>query len=377
MTFLALPQLDEHGMRQSIERETLRVFNERSIFGAYSAFAGIVLGLGVAWSAAGWGPAALWALFLLLVEIGILFVGMRCRAALQAGEDARNWKYAQLALTGITGVAWGTLPWFVGSGNDFYLYLGSIMMLVGVSGVGMVAMSAYMLSTSMFFCGIYLVPMLHVLIHPNELGPFLVAGLLVTLVVQITYSRELRALVRRDIEQSVRNAALVQQLEDLVIHDQLTGAYSRNYLFQQMEQQVARRRRHGDNACVVMLDLDHFKQVNDSYGHPAGDRVLMHVVQQVSQQLREGDVLARVGGEEFMVLLPGTSLADAVPIAERLRTVMAGAWISEGESRIHMPASFGVAELRSTESQADWFRRADHALYRAKAQGRNQVVVAD
>jgi diguanylate cyclase len=183
--------------------------------------------------------------------------------------------------------------------------------------------------------------------------------------------------VRRDIEQSVRNAALVRQLEDLVIHDQLTGAYSRSYLFQQMEQQVAQRRRHGDNACVIMLDLDHFKQVNDRYGHPAGDRVLVHAVQQVNQQLREGDVLARVGGEEFMVLLPGTGQSDAVQIAERLRRVMAEAWVAEGESRIHMPASFGVAELRSTESQSEWFRRADHALYQAKDQGRNRVVVAE
>jgi diguanylate cyclase len=78
-----------------------------------------------------------------------------------------------------------------------------------------------------------------------------------------------------------------------------------------------------------------------------------------------------------MVLLPGTPLADAMQIAERLRVAMAEASVTEGEASIHMPASFGVAELRSAESQADWFRRADHALYRAKALGRNRVVVAD
>ena len=313
-----VPLNEEGDLRADIEQETLRVFNDRSIFGAYSAFAGIALGLSVIWAASGWPLAAVWSAGILLVELGILFVGKRCRDALNGHGDLARWKNAQLSLTGITGVAWGTLPWFVGAGEDFYMYLGSIMLLVGVSGVGMVAMSAYMLSTSLFFCGIYLVPVLHVLLHPNELDAFLVAGLLIVLVVQITYSRELRALVRRDIEQSVRNAALVRRLEDLVIHDQLTGAYSRSYLLKQMEQQVAYRRRHGDSACVIMIDLDHFKAVNDSYGHPAGDRVLVHAVQQVLQQLREGDVLARVGGEEFMVLLPGTSLPDAVQIAELL-----------------------------------------------------------
>lgn len=371
-----IPLNEEGDLRADIEQETLRVFNERSVFGAYSAIAGIALALGVIWAASGWLLAFIWTLGMLLVELGILFVGVRCREAVDGRGDPMRWKTAQLVLTGVTGVSWGMLPWFVGAGQDFYMYLGSIMLFVGVSGVGMVAMSAYMLSTSLFFGGIYLVPMVHVLLHPSELGPFLIAGLLMILVVQITYSRELRALVRRDIEQSVRNAALVSRLEDLVIHDQLTGAYSRSYLMQQMEQQVARRRRHGDSACVIMIDLDHFKAVNDSYGHPTGDRVLVHAVQQILQQLRDGDVLSRVGGEEFMVLLPSTNPSDAVQIAERLRRVLAEAWVSEGPARIHMPASLGVAELQSTESHSEWFRRADQALYDAKAQGRNRVVVA-
>jgi GGDEF domain-containing protein len=148
----------------------------------------------------------------------------------------------------------------------------------------------------------------------------------------------------RDVEQSARNAALVERLNELVIHDPLTGAYSRRYTFEQMEQLVSIRQRHGTSASAIMFDLDHFKVINDTYGHPTGDRALREAVR---------------------------------PLAERLRQTLTGASIADGTHTINLPASFGIAELQAAESQAEWFRRVDGALYQAKKQGRNQVVAAE
>lgn len=143
-----------------------------------------------------------------------------------------------------------------------------------------------------------------------------------------------------------------------------------------MEILVSNRMRHGTNASLIMLDLDHFKVINDTYGHPTGDRALREAVRAVGSQLREGDLLGRIGGEEFLVLLPMTGLAAAMQLAERLRETLANTAIVDGSDTIRLPASFGVAELMSAESHSEWFRRVDGALYLAKQQGRNTVVAA-
>jgi diguanylate cyclase (GGDEF)-like protein len=126
-----------------------------------------------------------------------------------------------------------------------------------------------------------------------------------------------------------------------------------------------------------MLDLDHFKLINDQHGHSVGDRALSAAVSSAKAQLREGDILGRVGGEEFLVLLPMTSREAAFNLAERLRTALAATPLAEGTQTIQISASLGVAELQPNEAAGAWLRRADQALYQAKATGRNRVVAAD
>ena len=126
-----------------------------------------------------------------------------------------------------------------------------------------------------------------------------------------------------------------------------------------------------------MFDLDHFKAINDTYGHPAGDRALREVVRAVHTQLRDGDMLARVGGEEFLVLLPMTGIQPAHALAERLRQTLESTNIVEGSKKVFLPASFGVAELLANENFSEWLRRVDAALYQAKDQGRNSLFDAE
>lgn len=162
---------------------------------------------------------------------------------------------------------------------------------------------------------------------------------------------------------------LRQELERLVTHDSLTGALTRRALFSTGEAELARARRQGRPLSVLMLDLDHFKQINDQHGHVVGDRVLVDFVARAHAVLRRPAVLGRYGGEEFVALLPDTDAAQALAVAERIRASSA---TDPGLPRCQV--SIGVATALPQESLDALINRADAGLYEAKAQGRNQVV---
>jgi diguanylate cyclase (GGDEF)-like protein len=155
--------------------------------------------------------------------------------------------------------------------------------------------------------------------------------------------------------------------------DALTGAWARRVLLDACEQELARCRRHGRSMALLLLDIDHFKSVNDVHGHAMGDRVLADFVARVSALLRRPDLLGRFGGEEFVLLLPETTQDEAVAVAERILERVAET--SEGLPAITV--SIGLTTNRADEEQvANLLGRADRALYRAKAEGRNRVEVA-
>ncbi len=160
--------------------------------------------------------------------------------------------------------------------------------------------------------------------------------------------------------------------------DALTKIYNKRFLMEALDAEFKRAKALHTDFCVLFFDLDKFKNVNDTYGHDAGDYVLKEFAQLVrASHLRPKDVFARYGGEEFIVLLSNTNLKDATDIAERIRSaVQAHAFIYEGK-RLPVTTSLGVAELRTgIESTQTLLKAADQALYQAKSTGRNKVVVA-
>lgn len=161
--------------------------------------------------------------------------------------------------------------------------------------------------------------------------------------------------------------------------DHLTGALTRRGFSEQVEREIARARRYDRPGTLVMLDLDHFKSVNDTHGHAVGDRVLQQVAETLRATLRPCDVFGRVGGEEFAILLPETSGSEAVAAIERLRQGIAAQPIAlENAGTLHITASFGVASLTSDmTSFTTWLKQADAMLYAAKAAGRNCARVAE
>ena len=135
--------------------------------------------------------------------------------------------------------------------------------------------------------------------------------------------------------------------------------------------------RKGRPLCALVLDLDHFKDINDHWGHAGGDAVITEMGVRLRATLRGSDVVARLGGEEFAALLPGTGFSDAMDVAERIRVIIEGTAIEHQGRHIRVSASVGVAELTATDtSYEELLRRADAAMYEAKAAGRNRVSPA-
>lgn len=162
------------------------------------------------------------------------------------------------------------------------------------------------------------------------------------------------------------------ELEHLANHDSLTHALTRRHMDDACRAELERCRRHGRSMALLMMDLDHFKAVNDTYGHQAGDQVLVNFVAEVKALLRGPDQLGRFGGEEFMALLPETSLEEAVHVAERIRELFAVA-----NDEPHCTVSIGITtNHKDTDTVDTLLARADAALYRAKAKGRNRVEAA-
>lgn len=168
---------------------------------------------------------------------------------------------------------------------------------------------------------------------------------------------------------------VLQQVTELATHDELTGAYNRRYLLEMLAHEKNRTDRGGAGFCVCILDLDHFKRVNDSYGHPVGDEVLKTFAGTVQPLLRSTDFFARYGGEEFLLFLPQTSLEMAQHCLKRIQDELAVARYPGLPQDMRVTASIGVAQYH-LESIAELIERADKALYKAKQNGRNRMEMA-
>ncbi len=163
-------------------------------------------------------------------------------------------------------------------------------------------------------------------------------------------------------------------LRELSITDSLTRLYNRRYLMECLNREFSRSCRGKTSMSLLMADVDHFKEINDTYGHPQGDRVLTALAAELRSHLRSYDIAARFGGEEFAMVLPDTGPAEAAEIAERLRRA-AGEMTFSGAPALSMTVSLGIsaAPLQGIDTVEDLIREADRALYRAKREGRNRV----
>lgn len=188
---------------------------------------------------------------------------------------------------------------------------------------------------------------------------------------------------RSKLETSVRERTLElelarQEAEAMAHTDMLTGIGNRRWLFSRGQDALELARRHRDPLSVVIVDIDHFKAINDTRGHDSGDKVIHHLAQLLVERLRRSDIIGRIGGEEFAFILQRTHKEEATRIADNLRAAIAGTGVQLADTTIHYTVSLGVASLTAADTGLDsLLRRADLALYRAKQAGRNTVRIGE
>lgn len=164
-----------------------------------------------------------------------------------------------------------------------------------------------------------------------------------------------------------------EQLEKLATTDDLTQAYNRRKVYDMAEHELLRTSRYKYDLSILILDIDHFKRINDNHGHDIGDKTLTQFAQNVKNMIRQTDIFGRIGGEEFIIILPSTSIAEAKTFAERIREFIA---ISEYPTVGKITVSIGGAEFTDGDDIESLVKRADDALYEAKNNGRNRVIAA-
>jgi diguanylate cyclase len=193
-------------------------------------------------------------------------------------------------------------------------------------------------------------------------------------------SRDRMILARQEVQEAEQRIhtleAKLQHMSELVREDQLTGSLNRRGLDDVFERETARSDRRGTPLCIALLDLDDFKRLNDTYGHQAGDSALKHLVKIVKDTLRSMDVIARFGGEEFLILLPETTVEAASQTMTRLQRELTKHFFMADNEKVLITFSAGVALRQPNEDQAALVKRADLAMYEAKKTGKNRVVVA-
>jgi two-component system, cell cycle response regulator len=202
--------------------------------------------------------------------------------------------------------------------------------------------------------------------------PFRVEELLARVAVAIRLKRE-RDELRQTTEEARRRAEAASEMS---MTDPLTGLLNRYGLQRSLQRELSEARRYARPLSCLLMDLDYFKQVNDTYGHAAGDTALMQVGRVLTDAVRGSDVVCRYGGEEFLVLAPETGIEGALALAEKIRLTASARLFGDGERVFGLTLSVGAAQLLPGESGNDMIARADQALYQAKQAGRNRVKTA-
>ena len=188
----------------------------------------------------------------------------------------------------------------------------------------------------------------------------------------------LASLIAGEIALALDRANWMRRTQLLSITDELTGLFNHRRFLQILEHEFGRSKRYKSSLCLLMIDIDHFKQLNDTYGHQQGDRMLRSLGKIFGKATRETDIVTRYGGEEFAIILPSTGLEGGRISAERIRTAVQNhAFSHPGEAPLRMTVSIGVAHFdgQGANHPKQLIRQADVALYQAKARGRNCVVI--
>ena len=325
-----------------------------------------------------WVPglwAALWAALELLIIANYIRVYRAFKRSDVRPRDERQWSNRIALAHGAHMLVWSSLVFWAWQQDSF-----PSLVFIMLVHIGLIALTTSMSNAHLRLLSLDMIfPVLALLGPPLldptwfNLGLSLLGGCFSALMIQV--GRQINAYTTEALHLRQRNEILIQELESQASRDSLTGIVNRRYFLAAAEKQLLAAREHGNPLALLIIDLDHFKQVNDQYGHLGGDEVLVAVVDACVQHLRTGDCFGRLGGEEFALLLPDASLPEAVETAERLRQATEALALPIQGAVVRPTISIGIALLQAADNNlSSLMHRADLAMYAAKVQGRNRVV---
>ena len=311
----------------------------------------------------------------------------RNRERINTIQECTRWHIAFVAFTGFFALFWGGMAFWLFPDDLIHQVL-LLMLLLGLAGASVSTNTVYPLSFYVWIVGVLVPPILRFASMGDEVHWAIAAFITLYFAVLVKGGGEvgdafLDALRLRFDKERVIHELLEQQsianqarsdAELLARTDHLTGLNNRRAFYEIAAPIWSSGLRSNRDVSVILLDIDHFKTLNDNYGHAFGDKVLGLVASVLKASAREGDVVARWGGEEFILLLPETNLKAAMALAERLRLSISGMRIDHGRTPLSITASFGVVQRSESCVTVDELTsRADKCLYQAKSDGRNRV----
>ena len=297
--------------------------------------------------------------------------------------ESKNYKYRQILLHFFAGLVWSLAGFLLINDSTpmMLVYLVFtisgilISMAVSIMSPSMLGLTAYTLSAASF-------TVYYTWQHFDALNLYFLGAIgLIIAVIQIgydahkQYKRYIKVLMLNNLMNNKLNSSN-QVLNQHANVDELTGLNNRRFILEGYYSKVSSAKRYRQPLSILLIDIDYFKKVNDQFGHPIGDEVLMSVAVDLANGLRESDLIGRYGGEEFLALLPMADLNEAQIIAERLRAQVANSLIFKEKYGFGVTVSVGLAELSLNETELELIARVDKALYAAKNNGRNRVEVS-
>ncbi len=320
---------------------------------------------------------AIWLELLIVVNLIRSVVARRYRKP-EYQENPEAWVRMLSVVALLGGIVWG-MP-----GAMLFFEPGPIsaalivFVLAGVAAAG-VAAAAVSVRVYLWFLVPVLAPMAAFFLFTDGFVNKMMGVLVIFFgLVLVKNVRSIETSVTENAALNVKNAALVKELQRLATTDALTGTWNRRKFSELLESEFYRARRYGHSLTVALFDIDHFKAVNDTYGHGAGDACLKAFSDEVVSQIRKSDAWARLGGEEFALMLPDTGSDEAVALCERIRAGVAALRVPHEGHTLNLTVSIGVVACTpADESIQALMSRADEALYQAKNDGRNGVTFLD
>lgn len=250
----------------------------------------------------------------------------------------------------------------------------SLVIAIGVVNSAALSMTSIYKAYLIFYF-VNMVPQMFIMLYygePHHIGLLMI--ILIAIPATLILSKAIHESRLENIEAHDELEESVRKLYELSISDNLTNAYNRRYFFEASDELIEIATRERNKASLIMLDVDHFKRINDDHGHQAGDFILINLAREIKSILRDSDIFARIGGEEFSIFLNQTSLDGARVVAEKIRSVVENKVFQYESASIQITVSIGISELNDRHTTADeLYKESDKKLYIAKASGRNQV----